>query len=1221
MPHPVQHVLGALRRSLLRRLWLRGAAWCAAALLAAALAAVLIDWLLRLQDAGLRIMLAALVVAAGMAALWRWLWRPLRRGVSQVDLALALEERCPELRGRLASAVEFLSLREDDPLAGSPQLRRAAVAQTAAALEEMQLASIVDSRPARRAVGLAVGMAAVWLLLALAAPGIMRIAAARLFQPLGGPAWPQRNALVFEQPQEPHARLARGADFEVRVAAAEGSVLPSQADLVLEDPDQTTQTLAMRRSGDRLVLRLNHVTRGFRYYVQGGDARTPPRSVEVVDPPMLRQLQVRLHPPAYTRWPAVAGEPRIRAVKGTRVELRGRTDKPLRRATVVVETGGRTQRHAAVLDEDGFGFGLPPDGGFVVAESGTYGLELEDHEGFLGETTVRYELRAESDLPPTVEIFEPAQNLFVTPQADVPLRIVAADDLGLAEVRLMASRSDRSDEGEFLVQQFEVPPIESRPLEKTAAADGRRHEQAVRYTWALAPLDLPPGTEVTFFAAAADALPQQATSPSRRLTIITPQELQDRLAARRAALVAELDRVARLQQEARLQTVAAEIQLQTVGRLESNDLNLLHGAELTQRQVARSVAGSSESLAAQVQGLLEEIRNNRLAADDSSGHLEGLLRALEGLHREPLPAVARSMTDAIKRAGALLDGSAAAVGDAELAARLHQATAGQGTVLAELQRLLAELSQWDNYRRFQWELQRLRRQQEDLAAATGELGQGTVTLSRQELSPQQLADLAKLATQQQELAGQFEGVAQRMERAGDDLAEHDPLAADAVRDALAEAQRRAIGATMRAAGRGIEDNQIGAVAAQQRHIAEALDEVLDILSNRREHELSRRVAKLRQAEARLEELRRQQRSLRQQARDARSLPDAQQRLQQLQRLGRQQEALREEIDRLARLVRRLQADDSAASLSRAAEQVQQAEQADQGGQAEAADRHAEQAGRDLDQAQQQLAQARRQAEMDLAVEQLARLQTAVAGLHQQQQIVVDETRRLAEVILNQEAPSRTALVELNELARREQYLSEEAQGLAEKLAAAEVFRAALESVAEQMGRAARLLGRREVGASAQRTVAAARDRLAQLLEALKPEQAGEEQPSGTGGGSSQPPDGIPALAELKLLKFMQEDLNRRTRQLQAALEKAESPDAALLEEFQALAEEQGRVADLAASLLQTEEPADDPTSIPELKNLPPLPPAQDSAPDGLDLDDLEPKSGLPNRPGGENNDE
>ena len=180
----------------------------------------------------------------------------------------------------------------------------------------------------------------------------------------------------------------------------------------------------------------------------------------------------------------------------------------------------------------------------------------------------------------------------------------------------------------------------------------------------------------------------------------------------------------------------------------------------------------------------------------------------------------------------------------------------QDEVIQSLETILGELSQWDNYRRFHREVGQLRRDQEDVNRETAEVGRQTLTKNLKDLDPQQQADLKKIAGRQLELARRFDKIQQRMQRMQGELDQSDPLSAGAIADALQQSREQAVAEQMRRAGAQLQDNQVGQAASGQKQVEEDLQEMLDILANRRESELARLVKKLREAEGKLQTLHR-----------------------------------------------------------------------------------------------------------------------------------------------------------------------------------------------------------------------------------------------------------------------------------------------------------------------------------------------------------------------------
>ncbi len=157
MLHPLQRKIVALRRRLRLADAVRGACLVGAALLASIIALGAIDYLLRVQDRGVRIIfsLSALGVLGWCA--YRFLGKTLFRRIREVDLAGIVERAFPALRNRLLSAVQFLRQADDDPTAGSPALRRAVIEAVEADARSLKFTAVVDFRRAVRAAALLAG--------------------------------------------------------------------------------------------------------------------------------------------------------------------------------------------------------------------------------------------------------------------------------------------------------------------------------------------------------------------------------------------------------------------------------------------------------------------------------------------------------------------------------------------------------------------------------------------------------------------------------------------------------------------------------------------------------------------------------------------------------------------------------------------------------------------------------------------------------------------------------------------------------------------------------------------------------------------------------------------------------------------------------------------------------------------------------------------------------
>jgi hypothetical protein len=1044
MSHPLKKRINQLRSRVRLLLVLYGLSWVLGSVVAATLVLGLMDYLVRFQDPGLRLICSLVVVSVFAWTSYRYLCVPLRTRLRDVDLARGLERRYPELKDSLASAVEFLDQPEDDPTAGSLALRRAVIVKTTADAERLDFDRALERRPVQRATLTAAAVVLVGLIVVAADPLSSRIAIARLVHPFGTVAWPQTTHLALHPRID---RVARGQAFELEVIDRDGAKLPEHARIFYRQTDANgklvEESQPMHILGDSLVARRENVTRPFSYRVEGGDDRSMPWiPVDVVDPPAVESLAVELIPPSYTGWPAEKTTGHIRALVGTRVAITGRATKPLASAMLCLEDGREIPGRVSA---DGRTFTIPgqPGDELIVEKSGAYWFKLTDREKLTGGVDTRWEIRAVADTSPTVSIEQPAGTVFVTPDAMVPLRVVAKDDLAVAQVGVEYGRSDQEGTSSFPL--YTGPPQAPSRAGGLSAATDLGESRVVTYEWQLAPLGLKPGIQVPFHATAADYKPQTGQSEPARLAVITREELTDRIASRQAFILAELNRALDMQRQGRQQVATLDIRAGQIGKLDQLDVDRLQGAELNQRQVYRTLTSRTDGVPMHILGLLAELANNKIDSPDIQRRMQGLLDEIDRLDRDHLPAISHELIASIKTAQNRLQDSTqdqASSSDPTLAASLAAAGKHQDEVIAALEQMLGQLARWDSYRRFHREIGQLIRSQEALNQRTMELGRRTLAKELRDLLPQERADLKVAAREQTELARLFDRLLQGMGETADQLRQTDPSAAATIADAFAQATKLALGATMRAAGDGVEQNRIGQAVAQQKQVVENLQEILDILANRRDSEWSRLTQKLREAQ-------------------------------------------------------------------------------------------------------------RRQAK------------------------TLDETRQLDRSRDGQETLSRAQAARLFDLAREQKALQTEAQDLAARHASAEVIQMVLGMAASEMGRAGALLERRQTGAVTQEAEQNALARLGQLLAAFEqdpPEKAQANTDSGGGqGGKPQASQrrAIRNMAQLKLLRVLQEDLNRRTRELDKLASEAKSPDPMLQRQGAALGEEQGRLASLLMRLVQT----------------------------------------------------
>src|SRR5690606_32735371 len=243
------------------------------------------------------------------------------------------------------------------------------------------------------------------------------------------------------------------------------------------------------RESARVKLQLREGPVHFRA-VGGDDHSMRWVSVRVTSPPQLESFSLTLHPPPCVNQPVVelpVGEFAVRAVVGTRVEVSGRTTRPLEALRLHVR--GESP-HLARLDRDGRSF----QADFTVAETGpgAYWFELVDRNGVSHQHPMHYEIDGIAERPPRIRLMAPPGDVSIVPEAVLPLRAEVSDDFGIHRV-LLNHRVLPS-----------APATDNAPLPEWAQVslyesdDSVSRQVTIEHAWDLAPLQLKPGMRLAY---------------------------------------------------------------------------------------------------------------------------------------------------------------------------------------------------------------------------------------------------------------------------------------------------------------------------------------------------------------------------------------------------------------------------------------------------------------------------------------------------------------------------------------------------------------------------------------------------------------------------------------------------------------------------------------------------------------------------------------------------
>jgi len=507
---------------------------------------------------------------------------------------------------------------------------------------------------------------------------------------------------------------------------------------------------------------------------------------------------------------------------------------------------------------------------------------------------------------------------------------------------------------------------------------------------------------------------------------------------------------------------------------------------------------------------------------------------------------------------------------------LAEAQTNQKAIAEELSKMLDALKEFETYRGVLKDGEKLLKEHEQVMKQTGETAAKPEMTGKtpDQLTPEQKADLANLAARQANVAKDAQNLQDKLGQMGQKLAESDPLAASALKEAADRLRKEQTPGKVGEAADQLEKNQMGTARKGQEKARQDFKEVVDSLQNRRERDLARLVKELKNAEAEMEKLRQRQTQNLEKTRAARKNPDAAQRGNELKRLAKEQAEIQKQLENQLKRLAKLNAESAARAGARAAGKMGEAQENLEQGQGEKGEQDQDDALADLEEAQDRLKQTRKDAEEQLAMEQFSKMGDQLRAMAEREQKVGTDAADYEKLRAgNQNKLTIAQRTGVRQLAGVQEALKDETAELIEKLAGAPVFALTLKRASVGMETAAQRLQALKTDETTQRAATSAAARFRQLLDALKAEtdkngqkpKGGGDQGGGGGGGGG---DGIPPAAQLKMLKSLQQELNERTEYFDELKRRGKELVPDQITELDRLHDDQGTLADLVRDLTQ-----------------------------------------------------
>jgi hypothetical protein len=480
------------RRKLIVR---RGIYAAAATLVVAMMIVAFLDWVFVLPDT-VRWSLSGAAYLAIIVVEWRSCWRLLLRAPGSRQLARLIEHAEPGLREDLLSAVELGDGAEEE-IFDSEQFRALVQSNVASRMEKLDMEELLPARLLRRYTLIAIGVG-VACLVAFALTGFQfGTLMMRALLPMANFARVSKVKVHIVEPSPAEMRVAQGDTLPLIIELSGQSA--NKATLETFTPSGGREVVPMTPlARDRFSATIQVGRENVYYRVRAGDALTRKYLLEAVPRPAVVEFRKSYTYPGYSRLASktvVEENGDLSALEGSQVELRLRTNQKVRDAELRIEQGKTNTVVPLTMKDDALVATLP------IKVSGIYRVHLVGAEsGFENKFSPEYELRAEPDLVPQVDLDSPKQDLILPSNEIVDIEGSASDDFALAKVAQWVKINDGG-------------------WKQTVLATDPGAKTKVERRWDLFDQGVKPGDLVTTKLVATDLKGNRAESRSLQVTI------------------------------------------------------------------------------------------------------------------------------------------------------------------------------------------------------------------------------------------------------------------------------------------------------------------------------------------------------------------------------------------------------------------------------------------------------------------------------------------------------------------------------------------------------------------------------------------------------------------------------------------------------------------------------------------------------------------------------
>ncbi|MBI4835328.1 MAG: hypothetical protein HY811_11010 [Planctomycetes bacterium] len=667
--------LGQVRNRIRRVFWINGLIHSVIFLAVFSIATFIIDWSVPDLPKGVRISFLVIGFITLVYFVFKYLAYPLRKPITDEDIAICVERFYPELKERLISSLQLGKTLENPHGCNSPELIRLLVTEANEVATPLDFSKIISTQQMAKLFAVAGSLLVIIVLYCSFYPSYANIWFNRML--IGDARWPKKTMLEVSIKSEV---IAKGQDFNLTVLARKGSPKKVYVYYEFETGESGWERMGADENDDKkFTYDFRQVHNSFTFYVQGGDDRTDPKTIQVLTPPRLEKIQAWYDYPPYTKLSNTpASQPEegglIHAPYGTDVKLIAFANIPLTSAKLLL---GESDLREIAIENDILNEPKKMSMALKVGSAAEYIISLKAQNGLENLESVRYPIKAIADTAPTIKIIEPKKDAKqVTSNAEVPVILLTTDDYGVNRISLfykIQNREAPEEKSVLLTDRHNGVPYGSPRIESN-------------YIFNIVETGVKEGDVIGYQIEAEDNCAISATNITRtrefKFMIVDAAQLQKRIEEIELRIKEEVKKTLQLQTEIKDEFVKSKDTLLDNEAFSQPEKRCLQKNQTEQRRIVQIL----DRVGKEFDEIISDIVINKLWDTTTSDKL----KLINGLIKDAGENKSTQASDAISKLANLPDPS-----------RRETIYNGvldfQSQVIQNLGEALAKMEEWEDY--------------------------------------------------------------------------------------------------------------------------------------------------------------------------------------------------------------------------------------------------------------------------------------------------------------------------------------------------------------------------------------------------------------------------------------------------------------------------------------------------------------------------------------------